>query len=77
MLGDGCFKQPRYGVAGSKKGEYCAQHAFAGDGSTSIPRSVRAMDVLSISAATASQGAKKREFCAQHALEGMVDVRIL
>ena len=29
-VGDGCNKQPRYGVTGGRKPEYCAGHALKG-----------------------------------------------
>ena len=29
-IAQGCSKQPKYGLAGSKKGEYCAEHALKG-----------------------------------------------
>lgn len=28
--GDGCSKQPSFGVAGSKKAKYCTEHALEG-----------------------------------------------
>ena len=40
------LRDPSYGVAGSKKAEYCAQHALEGMVNV-FPRSVRAMDALS------------------------------
>lgn len=27
---DGCFKQPHYGIPGSKTAKFCAQHALEG-----------------------------------------------
>ena len=41
------LSNPSYGVAGSKKAEYCAQHALEGMVHVLVLRGVRAMDALS------------------------------
>ena len=70
---EGCGKLPSFGVAGTKTGEYCAQHA---------PEKM--VNVKSRKCRTEGCGkrssfgvalTKTTEYCAQHALEGMVDVK--
>ena len=68
-----CGKVPSFGVAGTKTGEYCAQHALE-----------EMVDVRSKKCRTAScgkvpcfgvAGTKNVKHCAQHAPEGMVNVK--
>ena len=66
----GC--NPSYGVAGSKKAEYCAQHAL--EGMVHVRSKKCAGDGCSKQPSYGVAGSKKAEYCAQHALEGMVDV---
>ncbi|CBN77521.1 EsV-1-7 [Ectocarpus siliculosus] len=68
----GCTKRPSFGQDGSKKQEFCAQHAHQG-----------MVDIVSKRCARpgcmkqprfGNEGSKKPEFCAQHAPQDMVDV---
>eukprot|EP00752_Nemacystus_decipiens_P016879 g15111.t1 len=61
----GCTTRPSFGVeGGSKKAEFCAQHAKAG-----------MLDVVHKRPSYGVEGSsKKAELCAQHAKAGMVDV---
>jgi len=67
-VSDECPKKPSYGVAGSRKAEYCAQHALEGMVGVYLKKCVPKLPTYGIS------GSRKAEYCAQHALEGMVDV---
>ncbi|CBJ28698.1 EsV-1-7 [Ectocarpus siliculosus] len=68
-----CTKRPTYGVAGSKKREFCSQHARDGMVNVNNKRCIQPNCTTIPSFAAA--GSKKAEFCSQHAREGMVDVR--
>lgn len=68
----GCTKQPKYGVAGSKKREYCAPHAKGG--MVDVYNKRCGFPGCTKGPSYGVAGSKKREFCAQHATEGMVNV---
>ena len=70
--GDGCSKQPSYGVAGRKAADYCVQHAL--EGMVDVCSKKCAGDGCSKISVYSVAGSKKKEYCAQHALEGMVNV---
>lgn len=65
-----CSKQPRYGVSGTKKREYCAEHAL--EGMVDLLSSKCAGDGCSKGANYGVSGTRKREYCAGHALDGMI-----
>eukprot|EP00903_Cladosiphon_okamuranus_P005799 g5746.t1 len=69
----GCEKRPTYGLKGSKKREFCSQHAKKGMINVNNKRCIQPNCSTIPSFAVA--GSKKAEFCSQHAMEGMVDVR--
>ncbi|CAM9993932.1 unnamed protein product [Ectocarpus sp. 4 AP-2014] len=68
-----CTKRPTYGVAGSKKREFCSQHAR--DGMVNVNNKRCIQPNCTTIPSFAAVGSKKAEFCSQHAREGMVDVR--
>lgn len=69
----GCEKRPTYGLMGSKKREFCSQHAKKGMINVNNKRCIQPNCSTIPSFAVA--GSKKAEFCSQHAMEGMIDVR--
>eukprot|EP00752_Nemacystus_decipiens_P018332 g16447.t1 len=69
----GCEKRPTYGLKGSKKREFCSQHAKKGMINVNNKRCIQPNCPTIPSFALA--GSKKAEFCSQHAMEGMIDVR--
>lgn len=69
----GCEKRPTYGLKGSKKREFCSQHAKKGMINVNNKRCIQPNCSTIPSFAVA--GSKKAEFCSQHAMEGMIDVR--
>ncbi|CAM9765281.1 unnamed protein product [Sphacelaria rigidula] len=69
---EGCVKYPSYGVAGSKKAEFCSKHAGAGMVNVVNKRCGEEGCVKYPSYGVA--GSKKAEFCFKHARAGMVNV---
>ncbi|CAM9376861.1 unnamed protein product [Sphacelaria rigidula] len=68
---DGCFKHPWYGLEGSRKAEFCKQHAA--DGMVSIM--IRCShDGCFKHPSYGLESSKNVEFCKQHAMEGMVNI---
>ncbi|CAM9925660.1 unnamed protein product [Ectocarpus fasciculatus] len=68
----GCTTRPSYGKAGSKKAEFCSQHAMPGMIHVFCKKCGHPGCMKHPSYGKA--GSKKPEFCAQHAQKGMVDV---
>lgn len=69
----GCEKRPTYGLKGSKKREFCSQHAKKGMINVNNKRCIQPNCSTIPSFAVA--GSKKAEFCCIHAVAGMIDVR--
>lgn len=67
-----CSKSPSYGVAGSKKAEFCSQHARAG--MVNVKSNACVQEDCSKQPSYGVAGISRREFCVQHARVGMVDV---
>ena len=67
-----CSKQSKYGVSGSRRGEYCAEHAL--EGMVYVYSNKCVGDGCPKRPSYGVSGSKKPEYCAEHALEGMVDV---
>lgn len=67
-----CSKEPSYGVAGSRKREFCTQHAMAGMMNVASKKCGNEGCIKRPSQGVT--GSEKREFCAQHAKAGMVNV---
>ncbi|CAM9896912.1 unnamed protein product [Sphacelaria rigidula] len=76
---EGCSTQPSYGVAGSKKAEFCFKHATAGMVDVKNEVRLRSKRCGYEGCYTCSSygvaGSKKAEFCSNHATTGMVDVK--
>lgn len=70
---DGCSTRAHYGVAGSKKREFCSKHAL--EGMVSLSHRKCASDGCCTTASFGVPGSKKMEFCFKHALEGMVNLK--
>ncbi|CAM9296296.1 unnamed protein product [Sphacelaria rigidula] len=70
---EGCFKHPSFGVASSRKAEFCAAHARAGMVDVVSKRCGEEGCFKRPSFGAASS--RKAEFCAAHARAGMVNVR--
>lgn len=68
----GCTTSPSYGVAGTKKPEFCMRHAKQGMGDFRSKKC--ATRGCSKQASFGANGTKKGEFCAEHAEQGMVMV---
>ncbi|CAM9451095.1 unnamed protein product, partial [Ectocarpus sp. 8 AP-2014] len=67
---DGCFTGARFGVAGSKKGEFCSKHAPSG----MVNFAVRSCATEGcFMEATHGAAGSKREYCAMHAKDEMVN----
>ena len=69
---EGCGKQPSFEVVGTKKGEYCAQHAP--DGMVHVRSRKCRTEGCGKQPSFGVASTKPAEYCAQHALNGMVDV---
>ena len=69
---NGCTKYPIYGVAGSKRTEYCAQHAL--DGMINVMSKRCAQNGCTKQPSYGVAGSRKAEYCSQHALDGMINV---
>ena len=67
-----CSKQPSYGVADSKKAEYCAQHAPDGIFNVVIKRCVHGG--FSMRPSYGVVESKKAKYCTHHAPTGMANV---
>ncbi|CAM9260017.1 unnamed protein product [Sphacelaria rigidula] len=70
---DACLKHPSYGVAGSKKAEFCSEHARVG--MVNVVTRKCSDDACLKSPSYGVAGSKKAEFCSEHARAGMVTVR--
>lgn len=68
----GCSKHPSYGVAGSKKAEFCVAHAQEGMVDVCSKRCGHPGCTKRSSYGT--PGSKKPQFCIHHAMKGMIDV---
>ena len=68
----GCTKGPSYGVAGSKKPEYCAQHRKGG--MVNVVSKRCAHHGCAKGPSYGKAGSKKAEYCRDHAEDGMVNV---
>lgn len=64
---DGCFKNPSYVVAGSRKGEFCSQHATAE--LVSVDKSEYGNEGCFKRPSYVVAGSKEAEFCSQPATE--------
>ena len=69
-----CSKRPSFGVSGTKKAEYCAQHAP--HGLVDIVNKRCAHEGCSKRPSFGVLGTKKAEYCAQHAPHGLVDISL-
>ena len=63
-----------FGVVGSKKKEFCAQHKVPG--MVNISKSRCGYEGCSTTPSFGFQKSKKREFCAKHAADGMVSFNL-
>ncbi|CAM9755844.1 unnamed protein product [Sphacelaria rigidula] len=70
---EGCSKLPSFGMAGSRKAEYCATHARTG--MVYVTGKTCREEGCSTSPSFGVAGSKKAEFCATHARAGMVHVK--
>ena len=58
-----CTKRPSYGVAGSRKAEYCSQHAS--DGMIDVVRKRCAHNSCTKHSSYGVAGSRKAEYCSQ------------
>ena len=70
---EGCGKRPSFGVAGTKTGEFCAQHAL--EGMVNVKRKKCRTASCGKVPLFGVAGTITEEYCAQHAREGMVNVK--
>ena len=70
---EGCGKRASVGVAGTKPGEYCAQHAP--EGMVNVRSKKCRTEGCGKQPLFGVAGTKTVEYCAQHAPEGMVNVK--
>ena len=63
-----CGKQPSFGVAGTKRAEYCAQHAL--EGMVDVKGRKCRTEGCGTQPSFGVAGTKTMAYCAQHALEG-------
>ena len=64
-----CSKRSKYGVSGSRKPEYCAEHALKE--MVDVYSKKCAEDGCSTIARYGVSGTRKAEYCAEHTLEGV------
>ncbi|CAM9522436.1 unnamed protein product [Sphacelaria rigidula] len=69
---EGCSKKPSYGVAGSKKAEFCSQHARGG--MVNVRFQTCCSEGCSKKPSYGVAGSKNARFSPQHARAGMVNV---
>ena len=69
---ENCGREPSFGVAGTKKREYCAQHAP--DGMVNFKNRKCRTQGYGKGSLFGVAGTKTAEYCAQHTPDGMVDV---
>eukprot|EP00752_Nemacystus_decipiens_P013852 g12298.t1 len=70
-----CSKQASYGVEGTRRRQFCAQHAAEGMVDVCSKRCVG--EGCSKHATFGVEGSRKREYCAKHADWGMVDLKLM
>ena len=70
---EGCGKQPKFGVAGTKTAEYCAQHTP--DGMVDVKHRKCRTEGWPMKSSFRVAGTTTVEYCAQYAPDGMVDVK--
>ena len=68
-----CGKRSSFGIAGTKTGQYCAQHAP--EETVDVKRRKSRTECCGKLASFRVAGTKTGEYCGQHAPEGMVDVK--
>ena len=68
----GCAKQPKYGVIGTKRGEFCSEHKK--DGMVDVVNKRCGYPGCTKNPSYGVAGSKKGEFCSEHKRDGMVDV---
>lgn len=69
----GCTTRANFGVPGSKKSEFCSQHAE--DGMVDLGRTTCGHFGCLRTPSYGVKGSQKREFCQRHAKAGMVNVK--
>ena len=67
---DACSKRPSYGISGSTKAEYCAQHGL--EGMVRVSSKICADQGPSIMPSYGISGSRKAHTWAEHELEGLV-----
>ena len=70
---EGCGKRASFGVAGTKRPEYCTQNAP--DGMVDVSSRMCSTEGYGKRVSFGVAGTKRPEYCTQHALDGMVHVR--
>lgn len=70
-----CSKQASYGVEGSRRRQFCAQHAE--DGMIDVCSKRCIFEGCSKHPTFGVAGSRKREFCSKHAGQGMMDLKLM
>ena len=70
---EGCSKRPSFGLAESRKAEFCSQHAR--NGMVNVVSKTCCREGCSKQPSFGLAGSRKAEFCSKHAGDGMVHVR--
>ena len=70
-----CPKQASYGLKGTARRQFCAQHAV--DGMVDVCSKRCSREGCSKHATFGVPGSRKREFCSTHAAQGMVDLKFM
>ncbi|CAM9891520.1 unnamed protein product, partial [Sphacelaria rigidula] len=68
---EGCFNKPSYGAKGSRRADFCAQHAVAG--MVNVVKKRRGQEGFS-KPSNGTVGSRRGKFGAQHAGRAIMDV---